>query len=796
MSAPWELTRPDDLVILTVDIADSPLAELLVSEIYDVKTSTLLDDYHNTLQNYVLQQLKETTWLDDQTISSFCNATFRTFMRKENGDILCLRKPALQRKIGQILRSRMEGVNPIVIPLLVRFMIPGLRQRSLNPLPIPSVVSLLLGASTNKDSTTVLPEAQSPTSYQEDCGGCDSYSTMSVLVDTCGVTIAQSRHDLQSTRNSAYFVARIDDICVQITPDRSAPTSSSERERTTIFADTNDMEVSLVCGDLDSIYCSKRDNIGEGIGTSNDKIVPSVEPGKGTVKETDRTSMPSGVHNFGTCLDPSIEDNSADCHTGRVILPAGEKDTSNATSNYSVESSDGGITQTTGTNDNPIPIQDFAIQLYRTAANAPAIMSLTDTIKIYGFVAVEPGKYDPVETNLLVYAGNNVPDHFAVSDGDTSNFAATIDDSNNLTVDADETVTVGNDCTGSGNDHTIGTVMNNNANPVVLGTTIALHVTVSPPSALSFSSSETGMNGSYTTVGPVLSVKVPPTFPSRLLDIHLQTPFADTTATDILRLALLSQNQEQQYEALVDGITGSIAVSNLIETFCVMTLSHEASTDDSFIALNPSRQLPGYVSDIAAAGVVHFANGHFALVLYGVAANITRVAIRDTSAGSTPYGVPTIGYSVVHSTFVARYDEGMCSMGTEWTLLHCDHQHRAHCMAPLASTVVHTRNDRDCNDDCRTNTCSPAPVEITGHTSLFASMRMKYRPFDRGRLIMDQAAASNTDNCPGSLTEHVVSAMVVDANNVISNLGPPITLQYSPDNAAAITTATTEACVF
>ena len=73
---------------------------------------------------------------------------------------------------------------------------------------------------------------------------------------------------------------------------------------------------------------------------------------------------------------------------------------------------------------------------------------------------------------------------------------------------------------------------------------------------------------------------------------------------------------------------------------------------------------------------------------------------------------------------------------------------------------------------------------------------MKYRPFDRGRRIMDQAAASNTDNCPGSLTEHVVSAMVVDANNVISNLGPPITLQYSPDNAAAITTATTEACVF
>jgi hypothetical protein len=304
------------------------------------------------------------------------------------------------------------------------------------------------------------------------------------------------------------------------------------------------------------------------------------------------------------------------------------------------------------------------------------------------------------------------------------------------------------------------------------------------------------------TPPPVLSVKVPSTFPSSLLDVHLQTPFDDTTARvmmsvrHILRHALLSRNQEQQCEAFLDCIMGSIAVSDRVETFRVITLSHEANTDDSFIALNPSRQFPGYVSDIAADGVVHFANGHFALVPHGVAANITRVAIRDTSAGDTLYGVTTIGYSVVHSTFVARYDEEMCAMGTEWTLLHCDRQHRAHCMAPLASTVVHTQNDRDCNDDCSTNTCSPAPVEIKGPTSLFASMRMKYCPFDRGGLIMDQAAACNTDNCPGSLTKHVVNAMVVDANNISSDSGLPITLQYSPDNADAITTATTEVCVF
>ena len=103
MLAPRESTCPPDLVILTVDIADSPLAELLLSEIYDVETSTLLDGYSSILRNHIIQQLEATTWLDDQKISSLSDATFRTFIRKENGDILSLRKPALQRKIGQIL---------------------------------------------------------------------------------------------------------------------------------------------------------------------------------------------------------------------------------------------------------------------------------------------------------------------------------------------------------------------------------------------------------------------------------------------------------------------------------------------------------------------------------------------------------------------------------------------------------------------------------------------------------------------------------------------------------------------
>ena len=44
MSAPWELNHPDDSVVLTIDVADSPTAKLGLSEIYSVETFTLKDD--------------------------------------------------------------------------------------------------------------------------------------------------------------------------------------------------------------------------------------------------------------------------------------------------------------------------------------------------------------------------------------------------------------------------------------------------------------------------------------------------------------------------------------------------------------------------------------------------------------------------------------------------------------------------------------------------------------------------------------------------------------------------------
>ena len=74
MSVFEESNHEDDFVILTVDIDDCPIAELPLTEIYDVTTSLLKDDYLDTLRKYITQQLEDTAWLEDQSVSPLFDA--------------------------------------------------------------------------------------------------------------------------------------------------------------------------------------------------------------------------------------------------------------------------------------------------------------------------------------------------------------------------------------------------------------------------------------------------------------------------------------------------------------------------------------------------------------------------------------------------------------------------------------------------------------------------------------------------------------------------------------------------
>jgi hypothetical protein len=140
MSAPRELNHPDDFVILTLDVLDSPLAKLRLSKIYNVETSTLNDDYLLVLQDYITQQLESTPGLDNWSRSRLLDAHFCTLHRRDNGDLLVsLRKPATERLIRQTIQGRLDALCPVSVSLFIQFKTPGFRipQRLHKPIHIP-----------------------------------------------------------------------------------------------------------------------------------------------------------------------------------------------------------------------------------------------------------------------------------------------------------------------------------------------------------------------------------------------------------------------------------------------------------------------------------------------------------------------------------------------------------------------------------------------------------------------------------------------------------------------------------
>lgn len=120
MSASTEFYHSDDYVAITIDIEDCPVVEFPLTELFDIATSSIVDNYLEVLQKYVTQILEDTTWLDKQLKLCLLRARFCVYQRKQDGVLFTLRQPALQRLINQKLRCR-NGIRcPIEVPLFIR----------------------------------------------------------------------------------------------------------------------------------------------------------------------------------------------------------------------------------------------------------------------------------------------------------------------------------------------------------------------------------------------------------------------------------------------------------------------------------------------------------------------------------------------------------------------------------------------------------------------------------------------------------------------------------------------------
>jgi hypothetical protein len=210
MSDAGEILDLNDRVFITVDIEDCPFVEFPLCELFDLATSTLIDDYLEVLQDYVTQVLEDTAWLDKQCKLRLCNTVFGVFDRRADGRIFSMRKPSLQRRIAQTLRRRRGSHHPMHIPLFICFLLPAINlppRRSTFPVAIPSVYH------------ADLSQAPSPTTLQlpiplndvlHDLGnsthdpGAVFCSPSPVLADSCGaLLVIQKPHDLPHANATA-----------------------------------------------------------------------------------------------------------------------------------------------------------------------------------------------------------------------------------------------------------------------------------------------------------------------------------------------------------------------------------------------------------------------------------------------------------------------------------------------------------------------------------------------------------------------------------------------------------------
>jgi hypothetical protein len=121
MEVAGEVTQPRDCFLLDLDIENYPSAEIPLTELYDILTSSLRDDYREIIHLTIIQMLEDTMWIDLNMMEVLSKATFGIFEVRANRQILSLRTPGLQRLVTSTIATRTVPITALQITLLIRF---------------------------------------------------------------------------------------------------------------------------------------------------------------------------------------------------------------------------------------------------------------------------------------------------------------------------------------------------------------------------------------------------------------------------------------------------------------------------------------------------------------------------------------------------------------------------------------------------------------------------------------------------------------------------------------------------
>jgi hypothetical protein len=119
-----EIQYDNDCLVISIDIVDCPMAEIPLTEVFDVPNKTLVDNHHDVIRDSVRQQLEHTTWLSADLLPTLTDPGFGMYHARDRNSVIMLRKPALQRLIIQRLKDRSRPSDIVHVPVLIRFLLP------------------------------------------------------------------------------------------------------------------------------------------------------------------------------------------------------------------------------------------------------------------------------------------------------------------------------------------------------------------------------------------------------------------------------------------------------------------------------------------------------------------------------------------------------------------------------------------------------------------------------------------------------------------------------------------------
>jgi hypothetical protein len=122
MTVAEEIPQLYDCFLVKLDIKNCPMAEIALVDLFDLVTSTLHENYLDTVRRTIAKMLEDAMWMDETTRTAVMKSGFALFEVREGQDlVISLRAAALQRYIAQPIANRPTPITTLRIPIMIQF---------------------------------------------------------------------------------------------------------------------------------------------------------------------------------------------------------------------------------------------------------------------------------------------------------------------------------------------------------------------------------------------------------------------------------------------------------------------------------------------------------------------------------------------------------------------------------------------------------------------------------------------------------------------------------------------------